>query len=182
MRWFGFPNSVCKTLDLIAADATKGQIVRYSGASTLPGCYEPANGAPSVDPTAQIIFKWSKLGSGPARPNGVSADANGNVFVVSSSGPFDPKPSVWVLPFNSTANQYCSGAAGSYCAPVLIDNKFSNTLTLALAETLVANAPAVTSTGTVLWKAGDLLVLVGDSFDARLIVYSAARSTAVAAC
>jgi hypothetical protein len=168
-------NSVCKTLDLIAADVTKGQIVRYSGASTLPTCYQPAKGAPAVNPTAQIIFKWSKLGSGPARPNGVSADADGNVFVVSSSGLWDPKPSVWVLPFNSTANQYCGAAAGAYCAPVLIDNKFSNTLTLALAETLVASAPAVTSTGTVLWNAGDLLVLVGDSFDARLIVYSSGK-------
>ena len=169
------PNSVCKTLDLIAADATKGQIVRYQGASTLASCYDPTNGTPAVNPTAQIIFKWSKLGSGPARPNGVSADANGDVFVVSSSGPQDPKPSVWVLPFNSSANQYCSGAAGTYCAPVLIDNKFSNTLTLALAETLVATAPAMTSTNTVLWNAGDLLVLVGDSFDARLMVYSRAK-------
>jgi hypothetical protein len=169
------PNTVCKTLDLVVADATKGQIVRYQGASTLASCYEPTNGTPTVNPTAQIIFKWSKLGSGPAQPNGVSADANGNVFVVSSSGLFDPKPSVWVLPFNSTANEYCSAAAGSYCAPVLIDNKFSGTLTLALAETLVANASAVTSTGTVLWKAGDLLVLVGDSFDARLIVYSGGK-------
>jgi hypothetical protein len=168
-------NSVCKTLDLVVADATKGQIVRYQGASTLAGCYEPTNGTPTVNPTAQVIFKWSKLGSGPAQPNGVSADTNGNVFVVSSSGAFDPKPSVWVLPFNSTANEYCSAAAGTYCAPVLIDNKFSGTLTLALAETLVANASAVTSTGTTLWKAGDLLVLVGDSFDARLIVYSGGK-------
>jgi hypothetical protein len=171
--WVSDP--VCKTLDLIAADATKGQIVRYQGASTLPNCYDPANGTPSVNPTSQIIFKWSKPGSGPARPNGLSADANGNVFVVSSSGPFDPKPSVWVLPLNSSVNQYCSSAAGVYCAPVLIDNKFSNILTLALAETLVANASAVTSTGTVLWNAGDLLVLVGDSFDARLIVYSSGK-------
>src|ERR1700722_13443814 len=107
------PNSVCQTLDLIAADATKGQIVRYQGASTLASCYDPTNGTPAVNPTAQIIFKWSKLGSGPARPNGVSADANGNVFVVSSSGPQDPKPSVWVLPFNGTSNQHCTGAAGS---------------------------------------------------------------------
>jgi hypothetical protein len=165
-------NSVCKALDLVVADAIKGQIVRYSGASALPNCYP---GPATVNPTAQIIFKWTKPGSGPARPNGVSADANGNVFVVSSSGPWDPKPSVWVLPFNSTANQYCTGAAGVYCAPVLIDNKFSNTLTLALAETLVASASAVTSTGTVLWNAGDLLVLVGDSFDARLIVYSSGK-------
>jgi len=106
-------NPVCKTLDLIAADATKGQIVRYQGASTLPSCYPATSGGPTVNPTAQIIFKWSKLGSGPARPNGVSADANGNVFVVSSSGPQDPKPSVWVLPFNGTSNQHCTGAAGS---------------------------------------------------------------------
>ena len=166
------PNSVCKTLDLIAADATKGQIVRYQGASTLSGCYTPTNGTPTVNPTAQVIFSWTRQSPGPARPNGVSADASGNVFVVSSSGPLDSKPSVWVLPFNSSRNLYCTGAAGAYCAPVLVDNKFSNTLTLALAETLVASSAAVTSANVVLWNAGDLLVLVGDSFDARLIVYS----------
>jgi hypothetical protein len=171
--WVSDP--VCKTLDLIAADATKGQIVRYQGASTLSGCYTPTNGTPSVNPTAQVIFSWTRQSPGPARPNGVSADASGNVFVVSSSGPFDPKPSVWVLPFNSSRNLYCTGAAGVYCAPVLIDNKFSNTLTLALAETLVASSAAVTDTNAVLWNAGDLLVLVGDSFDARLIVYSHAK-------
>lgn len=165
-------NSYCKSLDLIAADAANRQIVRYSGASTLPNCYTPTNGTPSVNPTAQVIFNWTKLGSGPARPNGLSVDSNGNLFVISSIGLFDPKPSVWVLPFNGSANLYCSGAAGAYCAPVLIDGKFGGTLTLALAETLVASTSAVTSTKTVLWNAGDLLVLVGDSFDARLIVYS----------
>jgi hypothetical protein len=165
-------NSYCKSLDLIAADIANRQIVRYSGASTLPNCYTPAKGAPSVNPTAQVIFNWTKLGAGPARPNGLSVDSNGNLFVVSSSGLFDPKPSVWVLPFNGSANLYCSGAAGAYCAPVLIDGKFGGTLTLALAETLVASTSAVTSTKAVLWNAGDLLVLVGDSFDARLIVYS----------
>ena len=165
-------NSYCKSLDLIAADAANRQIVRYSGASTLPNCYTPTNGTPSVNPTAQVIFNWTKLGSGPARPNGLSVDSNGNLFVISSSGLFDRKPSVWVLPFNGSANLYCSGAAGVYCAPVLIDGKFGGTLTLALAETLVASTSAVTSTKAVLWNAGDLLVLVGDSFDARLIVYS----------
>jgi hypothetical protein len=165
-------NSYCKSLDLIAADSANRQIVRYSGASTLPNCYTPTNGTPSVNPTAQVIFNWTKLGSGPARPNGLSVDTNGNLFVISSSGVFDPKPSVWVLPFNGTANLYCSGAAGVYCPPVLIDGKFGGTLTLALAETLVASTSAVTSTNAVLWNAGDLLVLVGDSFDARLIVYS----------
>jgi hypothetical protein len=166
------PNSHCKSLDLIVTDASKGQIVRYAGASTQANCYNPSNGTPSVSPTAQIIFKWSRLGSGPAQPNGVSADASGNVFVVSSSGQWDGKPSVWVLPFNTSANLYCSGAAGVYCAPVLIDGKFGGTFTLALAETLIASTSAVTSTRTVLWNTGDLLVLVGDSFDARLMVYA----------
>jgi hypothetical protein len=169
------PNSICKSLDLIAADATKSQIVRYAGASTVAGCYTPTNGTPSVNPTAQILFKWTKVGSGPALPNGVSVDASGNLFVVSSVGSFDSKPSVWVLPFNTSANLYCSGAAGVYCAPVLVDNKFGGTYTVALAETLVAGTAATTSTHTVLWNAGDLLVLVGDSFDARLLVYSHAQ-------
>jgi hypothetical protein len=62
-------------------------------------------------------------------------------------------------------------AAGTYCAPVLVDNKFCGKPTLFLAETLVASTAAVTSGKTVLWSAGDLLVLVGDSFDARLMAY-----------
>jgi hypothetical protein len=161
------PNAYCKSLDLIVADVADHQIVRYQGASTVSGCYIPtAKPPPTVSPTAQVIFKWTKLGSGPAQPNGVSVDANGNLFVVSSSGPLDPKPSVWVVPFNQTAKQNCSNQpAGAYCAPVLIDNKFGGVLTLALSETLVAG------TATPLWNAGDLLVLVGDSFDARLTVY-----------
>jgi hypothetical protein len=92
--------------------------------------------------------------------------------VVTSSGSWDSKPSVWVLPFNASANLYCSGAAGVYCPPLLIDGKFGGILTLALAETVVASSAAVTSSKTVLWNAGDLLVLVGDSFDARLTVYA----------
>ncbi len=88
--------------------------MRYAGASTLPSCYNPANvvARRPVSPTAQIIFKWTKAGSGPGQPNALSADASsGNLFVVSSSGPLDGKPSVWVLPFNSsTGNLYCSGS------------------------------------------------------------------------
>lgn len=165
------PNPVCKSLDLIVADASKGQILRYAGASTVSGCYNPTNGTPGVSPTAQSLFTWSKRGAGPAQPNGVSVDASGNLFVVSSSGGWDPDPSVWVLPFNGSKDQYCSGAAGVYCAPVLIDARFCGKPTLFLAETLVASTAAVTSSKTVLWNAGDLLVLVGDSFDARLMAY-----------
>jgi hypothetical protein len=169
------PNSVCNSQDLIVTDASAGKIVRYAGASTVinstAGCYNPASGAPAVKPNAQVLYTWSKGGSGPAQPNGVSADASGNVFVVSSSGGRDSKPSVWVLPFNTSATPYCKAAVGAYCAPVLVDNKFCGTLTLFLAETLVASTGAKTSGGATLWNAGDLLVLVGDSFDARLIAY-----------
>ncbi len=157
-------NPYCNTLDLIVADAANGQIVRYQGPTTqsLPNCYTTKS-APTVNPAALPIFTWVKPKSGqpspgPAQPNALSVDAHGNLFVVSSSGLFDPKPSVWVLPFNP--------ANGTYGAPVLIDNRFGGVLTLALAETLVA------PTKTPLWNAGDLLVLVGDSFDARLTVYS----------
>jgi hypothetical protein len=157
-------NPYCKTLDLIVADAAKGQIVRYPGPTTqtLSSCYT-TTGAPTVNPTAQSIFTWVKPkpgqpSPGPAQPNALSVDTYGNLFVVSSSGAFDSKPSVWVLPFNA--------ANGTYGSPVLIDNRFGGVLTLALAETLIA------PTKTPLWNAGDLLVLVGDSFAARLIVYS----------
>jgi len=132
----------------------------------LPSCYVPTNGTPAVNSAAQVIFQWTTQGSGPAQPNGLSVDASGNLFVISSGSLKDFKPSVWVLPFNQSANQYCNQQAGLYCAPVVIDNTFGRVLTVALADTLVA------STTTPLWNAGDLLVLVGDSFDARLIVYS----------
>lgn len=155
-------NTFCQTSDLIAADATHGQIVRYAGASTVRTT--PCNNTATVSPTAQPIFSWSKSNPGPAQPNGLSVDAFGNLFVVSSSGLFDPKPSVWVLPFNPST--------GNYGKPVLIDNNFGGALTLALSETLVAGVQAKTSPATILWSAGDLLVLVGDSFDARLTVYS----------
>jgi hypothetical protein len=120
-------------------------------------------GTPIVNPVAQPIFTWVKPkpgqpSPGPAQPNALSVDAHGNLFVVSSSGAFDSKPSVWVLPFNPSN--------GSYGSPLLIDNRFGGVLTLAVAETLIA------PTKTALWNAGDLLVLVGDSFDARLTVYS----------
>jgi hypothetical protein len=165
------PNSYCKTLDLIVADAAKGQIVRYAGATTvaLPNCFNPTHGTLTVNSTAQVIFQWTTLRSGPAHPNGLSVDVNGNLFVISSSGLTDRRASVWVLPFNQSANLYCNRRAGVYCAPVLIDNTFGRLWTLALAETLIA------STTTPLWNAGDLLVLVGDSFDTRLTVYSQSK-------
>jgi sugar lactone lactonase YvrE len=136
------PNPATGTLDLIVADTTKQQILRYSG---------PTYG------TSTVLYQWSGVGKGPAQPNGLSVDGSGNLFVVSASNIFDLTPSLWVLPVN---------AQGNYGAPVLLDHSFGGVRTLAVTETLVAN------TTTPLWNAGDLLVLVVDAFNPRVLVYS----------
>jgi hypothetical protein len=152
------PNSVTGTLDLIVADAIKGQIVRYAG---------PNYGVSSV------VFSFTQKGSGPAHPVGLAVDGNGNLFVISPSNPLDV-PSLWVLPFNTT-----TGTPG---APVLIDQNFGGVRTLALAEVLVAGT-AATPQGSAApaWNAGDLLVLVGDTFNSRVIVYAQAAINGVLA-
>ena len=146
------PNAFTGTLDLIVADATKGQILRYAG---------PNYG------TSSVVFSYSGKGSGPAYPTGLSADGAGNLYAISPSAPINATPALWVLPFNKTT--------GAYGAPVLIDDSFGGVRTLALAEVLVAGT-AATPDGNAApaWNIGDLLVLVGDTFDSRVIVYSQA--------
>ncbi len=153
------PNPVSGTLDLIVADAAKGQILRYAG---------PNYG------TSGVLFTYAGKGSGPAYPTGLAVDGSGNLLVISASAPINTAPAVWVLPFNKST--------GGYGAPVLIDQSFGGALTLALAEVLVANMPA-TAVGTAApaWSAGDVLVLVGDTFDSRVIVYSQAAVAGVLA-
>jgi beta-lactam-binding protein with PASTA domain/sugar lactone lactonase YvrE len=136
------PNAATGTLDLIAADTNNKQIVRYSGPNYTTGV---------------AIFTWHGLHQGPAEPEALAVDAAGDIFVVSSVCGADVKASVWVLPVNTQ---------GNYGAPVLIDDTFNNVMTSSLADTLIAG------TTTPLWNAGDLLVLVGDSFDPRVMVYS----------
>jgi Bacterial Ig-like domain (group 2) len=152
------PNSVTGTLDLIVADATKGQIVRYAG---------PNYGVSSV------IFNYTHKGSGPAHPVGLSVDSTGNVFAISPNNSLDA-PSLWALPFNATT--------GIFGAPVLIDHNFGGVRTLALAEVLVAGTAATAQGSSApAWNAGDVLVLVGDSFNSRVIVYSQAAINGVLA-
>jgi len=153
------PNAFSGTLDLIVADAAKGQILRYAG---------PNYGNSSV------IFTYSAKGSGPAYPAGLAVDGAGNLFVISPSSPLNATPALWVLGLNKTT--------GAWGAPVLIDESFSGVKTLALAEVLVAGS-AATADGTAApaWHAGDVLVLVGDTFDSRVIVYSQAAISGVLA-
>jgi Bacterial Ig-like domain (group 2) len=150
-------NSVTSALDLIVADATRGQILRYPGPG--PGSYAAST----------PIFTWSGPGSGPKYPIGLSADVAGNVFAVTAGVPFDTKPALWVLPFNATT--------GAYGAPVLIDNSCG-----IVTEVLVAGT-AATAIGSAApaWNVGDVLVLVNDIVNPRVLVYSQAAIAGVLA-
>ena len=153
------PNSKTNTLDLIAADLLRGQLVKYAG---------PNYG------TSTVISSWSQHGAGPqpTTPVGLAVDAEGDLFVISPVGPWETKPGLWVLPFNK--------ATGAYGAPLLLDDTFGRAQTIALAELLVAST-AATPDGDAApaWNPGDLVVLVGDTNYARVIVYSQAAITNV---
>ena len=152
------PNPKTNTLDLVAADLLKGQLVRYSG---------PNYGVSSV------ISSWSPHGPGPqpTTPVGLTVDAAGDLFVISPVGPAETKPGLWVLPLNK--------ATGAYGSPLLIDDTFGRVQTIALAELVVASTGATQNDGAAAWHPGDLLVLVGDTNYARVIVYSQAAITRV---
>jgi hypothetical protein len=153
------PNSSTGTLDLIVADASRGQILRYSG---------PNYG------TSTAIFTYTSKGSGPPSPTGLAVDSAGDVFAISPGPTLISPPGLWVLPFNK--------ATDVYGAPVLIDQTFGGVGTPALAEVLVA-ASAATADGSAApaWHSGDVLVLVGDSLESRVIVYAQAAISAVLA-
>jgi hypothetical protein len=155
-------NPVTSTLDLIYADAEQHKIWRLSG----PGYQTPTP-----------IFSWSGKGSGPPYPMGLAADTAGNVYVISPSSAWGT-PGVWVLPIIPSGN----ANAGTYGAPLLIDDTFNDLLTgkpvttLALAEVLVAGTAATPVGGAPpAWNPLDLLVLVGDTFNTRVIRYSQAQ-------
>jgi hypothetical protein len=156
-------NPVTSTLDLIYADAEQHKIWR------LPGpLYK--------NPVA--IFSWSFKGSGPAYPVGLAADPSGNVYVISPSSAWD-KPGVWILPIT---------AKGTYGPPLLIDNTFDDPApphkpvsTFALTEVAVGTGAASTPVGggSPAWNALDLLVLVADFSNTRVIRYSQAQIQSV---
>jgi hypothetical protein len=157
------PNSVTSALDLIVADASKHQIVRYAG----PG--------PTYLPST-TIFAYSKRGSGPNETTGVAVDVAGNLFAASAGEPWDSKPALWVLPFNTTT--------GTYGAPVLIDNLFGGIKNCASVDEVVVARVAASPVGTAApaWNQGDVLVLVNaNSGGASVLVYSQAAIARVLA-
>lgn len=146
--WVPDHSTSTTALDLVAADATHGRILLYPS---------PNYGSSTA------IFAYKN--SGPAHPTGLAADSAGNIFITSLASKSEPT-SLWVLPFDAATGQYD-------LAPVLIDRRFGGLKTIALAEVLVAGtAASAPGSSAPAWNAGDILVLVGDTFNTRVMVYS----------
>jgi hypothetical protein len=169
------PNVPAGTVDVLAADLTRGQIIRY----------RPTVGATS----AAVITVWTYTGagSGPAHPDGLSVDADGNLYMVTSKLNDSSTNQVWVLKANP------GRATGYDPVPLLVDGTFASANGVKyLAETAVAttSGPAMGAGGLPAWGPGDLLVLVGNgsnsnsqnnSNDADVLVYRAATLASVLA-
>lgn len=127
------PNAATGKVDLLVADTSRGEIVRYA------------------DAQGSSTRVWNSTTGGPPYPDGLSVDGDGNLYVVSSA-PSNRKPAqLWVFPSDKNLP---SGAG--FLAPRLIDESFGGRAVKALEESLIARA----STGAS--GAGDLLVLASD--------------------
>jgi hypothetical protein len=160
------PNSHSNTVDLIVADGSSYQIVRYPG--TNPPLYQ----------TSTIIFDYKLLGkgSGPNKVTGLALDVAANLYAASVGVPNDSKPSLWVLPFNPTT--------GNYGPPALIDNTFGGVKGPGMGEVVVANVAASrVGTKPPAWNQGDLILLLNSgSGGASVLRYSQQAIAGVLAC
>jgi hypothetical protein len=143
------PNGQTGKIDLLIADSSRGEIVRYA------------------DATGASTTLWSTtMGPGPTYPDGLSLDGNGNLYVVSSASGNTKPAELWVFPRDTSVPV---GAA--FRAPRLVDSSFGGVAVQALEETL-----SVRTAGSGA-SPGDLLVL--SSSPALVLVYSAAALDAV---
>ena len=155
------PNAYSNTVDLIVADTSRYQIVRYPG--TYPTLYQ----------TSSPIFTYSGKGLGPYKVTGLALDVAANLYAASVGVPDDSKPALWVLPFNPTT--------GNYGSPVLIDNTFRGVKCSGLGEVVVANVAA--SGANPAWNKGDLILLLNSSTGgASVLRYSQQAIAGVLAC
>ncbi|MEQ1580418.1 MAG: hypothetical protein ABL964_07495 [Steroidobacteraceae bacterium] len=150
------PNPDTGAIDLIAADTSRGQVLLY------------ANGIGN----SQVIWKPGSAvanpveGAGPIRPDGMSLDSSGNLYVASSTSGEKIKAELWVFPRNSFGP-----LPGSFGLPRLVDNDFGKETQLI--ETLSVKG------GTGLAPTGNLLLLTSEP--ARVLSYSAAGLQSVLA-
>ncbi len=143
------PNTATGKIDLLIADASRGEIDRYADA---------AGASTTVWSTA--------MGAGPTYPDGLSVDAAGNLYVVTSA-PGNPKPAqVWVLPRDPG-----QPAGAAFLAPRLIDENFGGVSVQGLEDSVIS------ATSSNAARPGDLLVLA--SSPASVFVYSAANIRSV---
>jgi hypothetical protein len=142
------PNTASGGVDLLVADTVGGSIVRYFG--------------PTGTPLVTSTVVWSGVGSGPRRPDGLSVDAAGNLYVVSSVGGAHG-PQLWVLPVTPITSSTPTG----YLAPVLLDQNFNGNEVDSLVESVVVPNPTTATAQTAYTNAGikpgDLLVLRSDN-------------------
>ena len=158
-------NPATGTVDVLVADAKLGQIIRYT----------PAVG--TTPASTQVVWSYTTSGSGPAHPDGLSVDAAGNLYIVTSKQNDNTSSAVWVLPASSTQ------ATGYASTPLLIDANFGGANGVKVLE-----ETAVATTTTNAWSPGDLLVLLGNgsssssqknSNDADVLLYSKASIQSV---
>jgi hypothetical protein len=152
-------NVAAGTVDVLVADAARGQIIRYT----------PAVGA---TPASERIVWSAASGNGPAHPDGLSVDGAGNLYMVTSKLNDNTTSAVWVLPASAAS------PTGYAATPLLIDAMFGSANGVKVLEESV-----VAATTTAAWNVGDLLVLVGNGSssnsqnntnDADVLVYRAA--------
>lgn len=124
-------------LDLLAADNQGSIIVRY------PGDFH--TGSPT---TGTVVFNGDS-GTGPAYPDGLSVDGQGDLFVVNAKPGNASNPQLWVLPSNG---------AGGFVKPVEIDSNYGSSEVLD--DTLVVGTTITPpGGGQPVLNPGDLLVL-----------------------
>ena len=131
-------------VDLIVADTAGGTLAHYY--------------APTGTPLTSATVVWSAASQvpGPQRPDGLSVDAAGNVYVTTNY----PCPQLWVL-------QPSAAAPGGYGAPVLLDDHFGGREVDALVDSVVVpsklSAPVQAALAANGVHPGDVLVLVADT-------------------